>query len=311
MDVNTKKEVKNAIIDLFQKLDIPLTVAGINKELYSDARERILQLGYPLNDATTMEAFEPHLIVGADMIATIYPASGKDADLRTYMAAFNSLIIACDNIFADNPDLITVFNNRLVQGQQQDHPLLEASAQCVQELSKYWDPIMADILRQSTMSFITALTMEHRLKNTQLSNSDSQLARSLREMIAAGMLYALWMFPADAAPEIYMPALPYMNTFIWLSNDILSFYKDELAEKDTNYLSICARSNGTTKLVELRRAVDECIDAYEQVEKLVSGHLDVRDNVLYGLSGVLRHHLSVSGYQLAELLEIGAGGLGA
>ena len=71
-----------------------------------------------------------------------------------------------------------------------------------------------------------------------------------------------------------------------------------------NYLSICARSNGTTKLEELKKAVDECTEAYRQVEKLVLGHPAVKDNVLGGLSGILRHHLSVPRYRLVDLLEI-------
>ena len=182
-----------------------MTVAEINRELYAATREKILQLGYPLDDAATMKAFEPYLVVGSGMIAVVYPESGKGAVLRTYMAAFNSLFIACDDVFAEDPDRISIFNNRFVQGLPQDDLLLEACARCLQELPKYWDPIMADMLRQSTMAFMTSLAIEYRLKDANLSSSDTQLARSLRDMTAAGMLYALWMFPPNTTPELYLP----------------------------------------------------------------------------------------------------------
>ncbi|KAF8634534.1 hypothetical protein AX15_000833 [Amanita polypyramis BW_CC] len=296
----SKQETKDAIMDLFHRCDAPMTVLEFDEELRTAAREKIRQLGCTF-DATTAKAVEAHLAVGVYSTVGFYPHV-KDMVIRTFMTAYTALISLIDDYFADKPGPINEFNSRFVRGKAQDHPLLEAFARLLHEFHKYWNPIMADMLQCYSLAFITALAIEYRLQCATILNG-SQLARVVRNMSGISGLYSLWMFPTNASPDMFLSALPPMIRIFNHGNDVLSFYKEELAGETSNYISICARVNRTNKLDELKKTVDETVDAYQQVEKLARTFPNVHGTYMLGWAGHLRFYLSLTRYRISELFE--------
>lgn len=83
-------------------------------------------------------------------------------------------------------------------------------------------------------------------------------------------------------------------------SDILSLYKEELAGEASNYISLRAKKNKTTKLEELKNVVNDCLGAFRQIEQLAH---DFRAVCGPSWPGYLRYHLSVPRYKLLELLD--------
>ncbi|KAF8629917.1 hypothetical protein AX15_003194 [Amanita polypyramis BW_CC] len=300
MSASVINGTKDAVMDLFRRCESPMTVLDFDEELCAASQEKILQLGCSF-DAATMKMIDACLAVGVYSTVGFYPHV-KDMVIRVFMTAFTTLATAIDDYFADKPGPVSEFNNRFARGIAQEHPLLEAFARILHEFHEHWEPIMADMLQRYSLAFITSLAIEYRLQCVKTLNG-SQLARAVRNMSGISGLYSLWMFPTNASPDTFLSALPSMIRIFNHANDVLSFYKEELAGETSNYISICARTNQTDKLDELKRTVDDTVDAYQHVKKLARDFPSVHGEYMLGWSGYLRFHLSLTRYQISELFR--------
>jgi len=289
------------VLDFFEKCKAPVNVVDYDEELYVATREMIVQLGYPLDDAITMKNFHPYLKNAVYATVASYPHL-TDLTIRAFTTAYIALFLPIDDYFADEPAPISEFNSRLIRGIEQEHPLLEAYANLLRELPKYWDPVMADMMRQSAMTFLTSLVVERQLQDAKLPNV-SELARTIRTMTGTSLIHIMFAFPSRVPPEIYLIALPQMIAFVEHTNDVLSFYKEELAGEDLNYISLRAKINKTTKLEELKNVVNDCLDSLQKIKQLEHDYPDVCGPLAPCWPGYLRFHLSAPRYRLLELLE--------
>ena len=164
----SKNEIKRIILDFFDKCNAPVKVVDYDEELYVATREMIKQLGYPLDDPITMKSFNPYLKSGVLAAVSAYPHL-TNLSTRTFAAAYAAFFIIIDDIFTDEPGPISEFNSRLVRGAEQGHPVLDAYARLLLELPKYWDPVMADMMRQSAMTFMTSFVVEQHLQDAKVS----------------------------------------------------------------------------------------------------------------------------------------------
>ena len=184
----------------------------------------IIRLGYPLNDPITMKSFNPYLKNAVYATVASYPHL-TDLTIRAFATAYIALFLPIDDYFADKPGPISEFNSRLIQGLEQEHPLLEAYARLLRELPKYWDPVMADMMRQSAMTFLTSLVVEQQLENAKVCFHSSQcswmlrsiyhqlpnvtdLARSIRSMTGTSLIHIMFAFPSGVPPQIYLAVSP-------------------------------------------------------------------------------------------------------
>ena len=164
----SKNEIKRIILDFFDKCNAPVKVVDYDEELYVATSEMIKQLGYPLDDPITMKSFNPYLKSGVLAAVSAYPHL-TNLSTRTFAAAYAAFFIIIDDIFTDEPGPISEFNSRLVRGAEQGHPVLDAYARLLLELPKYWDPVMADMMRQSAMTFMTSFIVEQHLQDAKVS----------------------------------------------------------------------------------------------------------------------------------------------
>ncbi|KAF8328952.1 isoprenoid synthase domain-containing protein [Amanita rubescens] len=296
----TKKEIKDGITYLFRRCNASMKRLSVDEELHNATCEKLLQLGYPIHDPATRKAIEPYLKI-ANYYTSGTHLNTKDMPVRTCISAIIAIMSYLDDLFSDEPGPVCDFNNRLVHGVPQEHPVLTVFSRLLSELPKYWDPVMADMMRSSAMSFITSIMIEYKMRNGNLPNS-LNLAKSLRDMSGFSMLCCLWMFPTNTPPEIFLAGLSTMVQFMNLGNDILSFYKEELAGETTNYISVCARTHKTNKLDEFKQAVNDAVDTYRQLEQLASTYPNVYGQHLDNWSGYIRFHFTHPRYRLVELL---------
>ncbi|KAF8629918.1 hypothetical protein AX15_003195 [Amanita polypyramis BW_CC] len=300
MSASVINGIKDAVMDLFHRCESPMTALDFDEELCAASREKILRLGCSF-DGPTMKMVDTYLTIGVYSTVGFYPHV-KDMVIRAFMAVYTTLAAVIDDYFADKPGPISEFNNCFVRGVAQEHPVLEAFARIMREFHEHWEPIMADMLQCYSLAFITSLAIEYRLQCVKTLNG-SQLARAVRNMSGISGLYSLWMFPTNASPDMFLPALSLMTWLFNHGNDVLSFYKEELAGETSNYISICARTNKTNKLDELKRTVDDAVDAYQQVKKLARAFPDVHGTYMLGWAGHLRFYLSLTRYRISELFE--------
>ena len=164
----SKDDIRATVLDFFQKCNAPLKAVQFDNKLYAAAHDKVIQLGYPLDDAMTMKTFHPFLTDAVYATVASYPHL-KDITIRAFIASYIALFSPISDYFADKPDPVGEFNSRLIRGAKQAHPLLDAYAHLLYELPKYWDPTMADMMRQSAMTFLTSMVVERQLKDAEVS----------------------------------------------------------------------------------------------------------------------------------------------
>ncbi|KAJ7046420.1 hypothetical protein C8F04DRAFT_1387942 [Mycena alexandri] len=85
-------------------------------------------------------------------------------------------------------------------------------------------------------------------------------------------------FPLAKHPDMstYVQALPDIDAYLCLVNDILSFYKEDLAGKTINYLSVRAKVAGEhptlVVLVRWWKKWEFCIDESPKFSKEIAKH---------------------------------------
>ncbi|KAK2464938.1 hypothetical protein APHAL10511_003014 [Amanita phalloides] len=294
LDEAYKREVRRLVRNFLQNCGVPVIREKFDFSELSAATYKMLwqDFGYPLDDVTVSRRFKPYLEFAVVGVGLSYPHI-KDVATRSLIAAHAAMFLNIDDFFSDKPGVVEEFNTRFVNGRPQEHPLLETFARLLRCVPKGRDPVLADMIIQSSMAFITSLAIEYHLKHVNLSHG-IQLANPLRIMSGLSAAYILFVFPPNSSPQTYLSLLPLMIDFVNLSNDVLSFYKEELAGETTNHISIRARTNGTDKLCELGKAIDESINAYQQF----------KDIYPECWTGYLRYHIQVPRYKLLELLEL-------
>jgi len=304
IDTANKNEIKNAITYFFRRTNTPMNLVEFDQELFAASCEKLKEFGYPLDDPATMNAAEPYVKLGSIITTGMYP-NVTDQATRVFMTAYTSVATIIDDTFADKPGPINEFNYRFVRGLPQECSALETFARFLRSFREHWNPVMADMLLQSSMTFITSIALENGMKDAKLPTSNNvELARSLRDMSGVSALYCLWMFSPDTSPEMFMAGLSPMCRFVNIANDVLSFYKEELAGETSNYISLCARTNNTSQLEAFKKTVDDALDIYRDIEKLAEKYPSVYGPQLANWSGYFHYHLTVPRYRLVELLEL-------
>jgi hypothetical protein len=85
------------------------------------------------------------------------------------------------------------------------------------------------------------------------------------------------------------------------NSDILSFYKEEKAGDDMNYVSLLATTRKITKLQALRILVDEGIAAHERIVRILAPSKEASDLYQKFCQGYLGFHVYTERYRLDEL----------
>ena len=140
----------------------------LDKELCRASFEKLVQMGYPLHNEATMKATEPYVKLGSTIAIGLYP-NIKDRAVQVFVTAYTAIATIIDDTFADNPGPITEFSDRFMRGVPQEDPTLEVFARFLHGFRDFWNPVMADMLLQSSLMFITSVAIEHGMKDAEVS----------------------------------------------------------------------------------------------------------------------------------------------
>jgi len=109
------------------------------------------------------------------------------------------------------------------------------------------------------------------------------------------------VFPAEIPLETYIQALPAIMVFANMTNDVLSFYKEELDGENINYVSRAAYARGVSKVTVLQTVADETISADRRACKLLDSDKQTREAYAKFREGFTLFHVASKRYRLNEL----------
>ncbi|KAJ3831322.1 isoprenoid synthase domain-containing protein, partial [Lentinula raphanica] len=123
-----------------------------------------------------------------------------------------------------------------------------------------------------------------------------------RIMSGASEVYALAMFPPEIPVGSYIQALPSLMIYIMNVNDILSFYKEELAEETVNHISLMASARNCSPRDAFQSLIDETVEAHQKITHILEPDPKALDAYRKFAAGFVYFHTSLdSRYHLNEL----------
>jgi len=124
----------------------------------------------------------------------------------------------------------------------------------------------------------------------------------LRSKTGVAQAYAFMIFPSAQHPDLtsYIQATPSVAYFIDIVNDILSFYKEELAHETENYVHLRALvTTGKDPLGVVNDLVVEAISSADGIGATLTD--DAKDAWIRFKIGYITFHVSQERYRLSDL----------
>jgi hypothetical protein len=153
-------------------------------------------------------------------------------DLKVLIVVSHLVLFYIDDILSQNPSALYEFQTNLINRRPQGHPFLDCLVEhLIPRMWHYFDPVAANAITIGFYEFILGTAMESLTKKMIHHPSGSGFPEYVRLKSGVPAPCAYWIFPRDKHPDVsaYIQAVPDLLAIINRINDILSFYKEELA----------------------------------------------------------------------------------
>ncbi|KAH9478367.1 Monoterpene synthase 25 [Psilocybe cubensis] len=173
---------------------------------------------------------------------------------------------------------------------------------CLADAYRLWDDIPANGITVSGLESVNGCLIEKLLCGMPISPDAGRWPDFLRLKTGAGHAYAYMIFPKELGVEVatYIQAVDDIALFICLTNNILSFYKEELAGETGNYIHLRATVTHKCPLDALKDTVKDTLDAHERILKVLA-NTPAYEPFKEFVNGSMGLHHVLSRYLLADL----------
>ncbi|KAJ6562396.1 terpenoid synthase [Mycena capillaripes] len=295
LDQNPPHTTRDAIINFLEGISQPFpTVTPLDKQFYAECYAGAVERGWPADTVAK------HLPGGVLMGSTGYAHLPKRST-RILIAIYTACGIYLDDVFKDDVEAVSVFNQRFFEHAPQGDPVLDCFAQVLLELGDHFERVVSNIVVTSTLNAVTALTLEYKTKGMTMNRNALGYPTFSRVMSGASEAYTLFIFPPDFVLLAFVQTLQQAMIFINNGNDILSFYKEDLDGESVNRISFLSMQSGKSKHVVLCGLVEEAIRAHNNVLDILGLHPEALSAFRAFVPGYIGFHASEKRYRLCEL----------
>ncbi|KAI0436093.1 terpenoid synthase [Xylaria telfairii] len=236
--------------------------------------------------------------VGVHYAHLCYPK--HPLDIRIYTGIFTWIAVLIDDGISKNTDEWKLFMCCFHANRKQLNPLAQAWSDLLRLSYQYYSPIVANFIVTSALNFVNANVLEQTQVPKMTCTAGGQAwPYYLRDKNGIAEAYAWLSFPDVLCPEIssYMEAIPDINKYIVLTNDILSY---RAGEKD-NYMHSRARYEDKDLGSVFEAVVRESVDAFRRTQTVLQGKGPAAEAWLNHAMGFVTMHKVSARYRLAEL----------
>ncbi|KIY68798.1 terpenoid synthase [Cylindrobasidium torrendii FP15055 ss-10] len=267
------------------------------EELKAAVTERIVAYGLDVED----ERLKRTIDVGVAIACTAYKHLLCE-DQPLFIAVFTALVAYMDDLCGLVPNVVedaASFGLDVMSGRPSNSQALQALQMEAIRGARFYESIISSTIIMATLKFVAGTAIEA-LPSLQ-KHTSPEAACYLRTMTGIPEFYTVCIFPASVSYADYKDALPSIGDFIDLQNDLLSFYKEELAGEEHNlatYLNM--NRGGASKVDVLEWMIERAVACYNRALELL-----VREDAKAALrafgQGYLDFHFQSKRYRLAEL----------
>ncbi|KAK8065100.1 hypothetical protein PG997_011847 [Apiospora hydei] len=229
---------------------------------------------------------------------------------------YSWLGLLLDDSAAEHSDEFARFGARFVGGEPHPLPLLQAWADLLRLTYTYWDAAPANFIVTASLNFpqleptadgrgVQGIAAAPRRTGVLgfRNSSGRSWARYVREKDGGGDAVAYFTFPKSMYPsqEEYLECIPDLARYINLANDVLSFYKEERAGEDDNFISQMAMYEDKDKLAVVEDLIDDVAKAVARIRATIQGKEPYASAVEDHILGYVAFHKLSPRYRLSEV----------
>ncbi|ESK87650.1 hypothetical protein Moror_1925 [Moniliophthora roreri MCA 2997] len=223
-----------------------------------------------------------------------------DIEVQLYMARLTVWAIYFDDVMSSS--LASLQRDLIANNTDSD--VIVDFRRFLLDAYRIWDPISANFMASSWMEFLNGCAIEasDELGSMEIQKTAIFWPDYLRSKTGLAPAYTYAIFSKELHPQLsaYIQIIGDANRFIELANDVLSFYKEELAGETNNYVHTRAFTRGTSAIQTHQEVAEELISIYERVCVTLEGlELDAWKTFV---NGYLAFHVMQKRYRLGEIL---------
>ncbi|PTB66206.1 longiborneol synthase [Trichoderma citrinoviride] len=268
--------------------------------------KRAIEFDVPLNTPISAKGFRLGYAEG------LLAHPNHPVQVQGYVGLFTWLVVQYDDIVglaeASSNEMYEnalKFHSRFFRGEPQGNNLLEGIAILLREADEHFDTVMANMLQISVLKFLTSNLLERSdgFQKMEITRAGIKFPDFYRDMSGMDVAYAVFCYPKEQYPDssAYIEAIPDMANFINISNDVLSFYKEELGGDTRNYLHNRAATTGKPILEVLEDVNKETLDSAKRVEQILKGRGVYEQSWLDSVRGYMSMHTTNPRYKMSDM----------
>ncbi|KAI0689741.1 isoprenoid synthase domain-containing protein [Cytidiella melzeri] len=224
-------------------------------------------------------------------------------EVQAHITLFTILVISIDD-FVVSDEALDGFSHRLLSGSPQKDPLLDCLVDNLRHMPDYFPSYASKGITVSTIEFIDATLYDKASLGMVLHGAALPYVNLRRMCNALGAAYGFFIWDKFSFPDVsaHIQILPEAMSYLNYGNDILSFYKEQLAGEKNNYLHSRALVTKKDVNVVLVEVVNEVVEAVDRARSVLVGEEEkkVWESFLMGYAAF--HYMSPR-YKLTELLD--------
>jgi len=277
---------------------MPEAVEALLEYMYRRANE----IGVPLDTPISAKGFRLGFAEG------LLAHPRHPVEVQGYVGLFTWLVVQYDDIVGQKNEMIEDslrFQERFFHGSVQPNHLLQGMADLLNEAHVHFDPVLANLLQLSVLKFLTSNLLERHdgFQNMTVTRAGIKFPDFYRDLSGMNIAYAVFCYPKAQYPDVeaFIEAVPDMAKFIDLSNDVLSFYKEELGGDTRNYIHNLANTKGLPILTVIEQVKDETLECARRVRAILKGRGHYADSWDESVRGYMAMHTTNPRYKLTDL----------
>ncbi|KAH6917896.1 isoprenoid synthase domain-containing protein [Coprinopsis sp. MPI-PUGE-AT-0042] len=300
---DTTSEVKDIIVEFMEDCNVPYQIIPFDDALFNACVKKAELKGYPVSSEDVAPGFLKALRVGVVITRTSY-SHLPDYDTLIWMATFTAFATYADDAFQDDIHHLQSFARTFMQGERHEHPVLDGFASYLRDSSLIFPHFVANTVISSALRFMMSIALEYEGQSNKLSSEARDYPHFVRLLSGLSDTYALFAFPSTLPLSAHIQCWPEQIGYIDATNDVLSFYKEEMDGETVNLISATALSRNLSKMEVLRSRAQKAKDCYDVVMKVLAPYPEAVKAWKSFAQGFCYFHTSSPRYRLGELFAI-------
>ncbi|KAG2137297.1 isoprenoid synthase domain-containing protein [Suillus cothurnatus] len=298
LDGEVLASIRQSIAEFFQRCGLQYKHVTIDETCYSECCKEAINRGYP------MDAILPYMPIGVAMMSNAYDHL-PDRATKMWICLMTTVCVCIDDTMIKAEYLAHVyrFNERFTNCQPQGHPVLNALDGLLREVACHHSPPVSNLIVTSLLNFITSILLDNETQDMPISRHTPSYPEYSRLLSGFPDAFGFNIFPSTFPLREYVQCMPDLAIVLNHTNDILSYYKEEIEGDSANYISLMAASRALTKQDALRELIEKTVQAHHNILEFLRPRPEAYDAYVAFFDGYVRFHAISRRYQLEEIMS--------